>query len=59
MRTVGSASEFKKWCAKLFDLVITEKVDVRVHGTYPLAEIAQVHRDLEGRKTMGKILIKP
>jgi NADPH:quinone reductase-like Zn-dependent oxidoreductase len=25
----------------------------------PLAEIAQAHRDLETRKTVGKVLIRP
>lgn len=59
MRSVGDPPEFVKWCAKLFDLVAEEKVYVRIHGTYPLSEMAQVHRDLEGRKTMGKVLVKP
>ena len=59
MRSVGTPSEFAKWCAELFDLVAKEKVNVRIYGTYPLSEMAQVHRDLEGRKTMGKVLVKP
>ncbi len=33
-------------------------VKVRISGTYPLAEAASAHRDLEGRKTMGKLLLK-
>ncbi|KAL8794173.1 MAG: hypothetical protein Q9195_003241 [Heterodermia aff. obscurata] len=59
MRSVGTPSEFATWCAKLFDLVAQEKVTVRIHGTYPLSDMAQVHRDLESRKTMGKVLVKP
>ncbi|KAL8768159.1 MAG: hypothetical protein Q9209_005550 [Squamulea sp. 1 TL-2023] len=59
MRSVGTPSEFSKWCAQLFDLVAKEKVNVRIHGTYPLSEMAQVHHDLEGRKTIGKVLVKP
>lgn len=35
------------------------KVDVRVHGTYDLADVQQAHRGLEGRKTMGKVLLRP
>lgn len=31
---------------------------VRVQHTYPLAEAAQAHRDLEGRKTAGKLLLE-
>jgi NADPH:quinone reductase len=32
---------------------------IRVHKTYPLAEAPQAHRDLEGRKTSGKLLLLP
>jgi NADPH2:quinone reductase len=31
---------------------------LRIHKVYPLAEAAQAHRDLEGRKTTGKLLLK-
>jgi NADPH2:quinone reductase len=29
------------------------KLKLRIHKTYPLAEAAQAHRDLQGRKTTG------
>ncbi|HEY0367619.1 MAG TPA: quinone oxidoreductase, partial [Pyrinomonadaceae bacterium] len=32
---------------------------LRIHKVYPLAEAAQAHRDLEGRKTTGKLLLQP
>jgi NADPH2:quinone reductase len=32
---------------------------LRLEHTYPLAEAGQAHRDLEGRKTTGKILLVP
>ncbi len=35
------------------------KLQVRIDGTYPLAEAAQAHRDLEGRGTAGKLLLIP
>jgi NADPH2:quinone reductase len=35
------------------------KLQLRIHRTYPLAEAAQSHRDLEGRKTAGKLLLIP
>ena len=34
-------------------------LNLRIHNVYPLAEAAQAHRDLEGRKTTGKLLLKP
>ena len=35
------------------------ELKLRIHKTYPLADAAQAHRDLEGRKTTGKLLLKP
>jgi NADPH:quinone reductase len=32
---------------------------LRIHKTYPLASAADAHRDLEGRKTTGKLLLTP
>jgi NADPH:quinone reductase len=42
----------------VFRYVASGAVKVRISGTYPLAEAASAHRDLEGRKTMGKLLLK-
>jgi NADPH2:quinone reductase len=35
------------------------KLKVRIDRTYPLAEAPQAHRDLESRKTTGKVLLIP
>jgi NADPH2:quinone reductase len=32
---------------------------VRIGGTYRLSEADQAHRDLEGRKTTGKLILIP
>jgi NADPH2:quinone reductase len=37
--------------------VASSKLKVRVHRTYQLAEAASAHRDLESRKTAGKLLL--
>ena len=34
------------------------ELKLRIHKVYPLAEAEQAHRDLEGRKTTGKLLLK-
>src|SRR5215210_1493206 len=34
-------------------------LEVRIANTYPLSEAAQAHRDLEGRKTTGKVILIP
>ena len=43
----------------LFDAIRNGKLHVRVGATYPLADAAQAHRDLEARKTTGKLLLIP
>ena len=35
------------------------KLKLHIHKVYPLTEAAQAHRDLEGRKTTGKLLLVP
>lgn len=35
------------------------ELKLRIHKRYPLREAAQAHRDLEGRKTTGKLLLIP
>jgi NADPH:quinone reductase len=35
------------------------ELKLRIHKTYPLADAAEAHRDLEGRKTTGKLLLVP
>ena len=39
--------------------IVQGKVKLHIHKTYPLSETAQAHRDLEGRKTTGKLLLIP
>jgi NADPH2:quinone reductase len=42
----------------VFRYVGSGVVKVRISGRYPLSEAASAHRDLEGRKTTGKLLLK-
>jgi NADPH:quinone reductase-like Zn-dependent oxidoreductase len=44
---------------EVFDVIRSGKVKVEIRHTYPLAEAVQVHRDLEGRKTVGSIVMVP
>ena len=46
------AGDVLKWVAE-------GKLKLRLEHTYPLAEAAQAHRDLEARKTTGKVLLIP
>jgi NADPH:quinone reductase len=43
----------------LFDWIKTGKLKLRIEKTFPLTEAAEAHRQLEGRKTTGKVLLLP
>jgi len=45
--------------AELFEVVGSGAVTVDIGQTYPLAEAAQAHRDLEARRTTGSTLLIP
>ncbi|MBL4864683.1 MAG: zinc-binding dehydrogenase, partial [Rhodobiaceae bacterium] len=43
----------------LFDVVARGAVKVDINQRYALGDVAQAHRDLEGRKTTGATIIEP
>ena len=43
----------------VFGMIVADQLKLRIAHTYPLAEAQQAHRDLEGRKTTGKLLLIP
>jgi NADPH:quinone reductase len=43
----------------LFGMVTSGQVKIRIDQRYPLAEVAQAHRDLEARKTTGSTVLLP
>jgi len=43
----------------LFAVVASGQVKIRIDQRYPLAEVAQAHRDLEARKTTGCSVLMP
>jgi NADPH2:quinone reductase len=45
--------------ADLFAIVASGQVKININQTYPLSETAQAHRDLEGRKTTGSVVLLP
>ena len=44
---------------ELFDVVASGVVKVDISDRAPLAEAVRVHRDLEGRKTTGSVVLIP
>lgn len=43
----------------VFGMISAGKLKLRIEHVYPLAQAQQAHRDLEGRKTTGKLLLIP
>lgn len=54
---ISTREELLGRARELFDWVSKDELEVRAELDYPLANAAQAHADLEGRKTTGKILL--
>ncbi len=55
----ATRADLEATAGDVFDVIRAGKVKVEIRHTYPLAEAAQVHRDLEGRRTVGSIVMIP
>jgi NADPH2:quinone reductase len=54
---VTPRAELERRAADIFGWVASGKLKVRIGHKYKLEDAAQAHRDLEGRKTTGKVLL--
>ncbi len=55
----ATRTDLDETAKSLFDVVASGKVKIEVTGSYKLADAAQAHRDLEGRKTTGSVILIP
>jgi len=51
--------EFTWRTRELFELIGAGTIKVTVSAHYPLSDVAQAHRDLQGRKTIGSVILTP
>jgi NADPH:quinone reductase len=56
---VATREELLSRSGAVFGMIATGKLKLRIEYTYPLAEAQRAHRELEGRKTTGKLLLIP
>jgi NADPH2:quinone reductase len=56
---IATREELVTRSSAVFGMIASGKLKLRIEHTYPLAEARQAHRDLEGRKTTGKLLLIP
>lgn len=52
-------SDLLAMAGELFDVVSSGKVKIDINQRYALADAAQAHRDLEGRRTTGSTILLP
>lgn len=55
---VADAASFKERATKVLNWVAAGTLKLRIAHVYPMTEIAQAYRDLEGRRTTGKLVIE-
>jgi NADPH:quinone reductase len=56
---IATTEELRARSSAVFQMIAEGKLKPRIEHTYPLADAATAHRDLEGRKTTGKLLLIP
>jgi NADPH2:quinone reductase len=56
---IATTEELRTRSSAVFKMIVDGKLRLRIEHTYPLADAATAHRDLEGRKTTGKLLLMP
>jgi len=54
---ISERKELDWRAADVFRWIAEKKLVLRIDHEYPLADAAQAHRDLEGRKTTGKLVL--
>jgi len=56
---IATRQELEQRSNDVFNMILAGKLRLRIGHIYKLEEVQQAHRDLEGRKTTGKILLAP
>ena len=54
---IATEEELRERARAIFELVIDNRLSIRIGHRYPLAEAFQAHDDLSGRKSTGKLLL--
>jgi len=56
---IATREELRARSSAVLGMIASGKLKLRIEHTYPLAEAQRAHRELEGRKTTGKLLLIP
>ena len=55
----ATTEELRARASAVFQMIAESKLKLRIEHIYPLADAQRAHRELEGRKTTGKLLLIP
>lgn len=55
----ATRADLEATARELFEVVLSGAIKIPVNHTYPLKDAVKVHRDLEGRKTTGSVVMLP
>jgi len=56
---IASHEELQRRAGDVLNMIATGKLKLRIAYIYPLGDAQQAHRDLEARKTTGKLILIP
>jgi NADPH:quinone reductase len=56
---IASREELEWRVTEVLNMIVAGDLKLRIDRTYSLPDAPQAHRDLEGRKTTGKVLLTP
>jgi len=56
---IATHEELQQRATAVLTMIAKGKLKLRIEHIYPLREAQQAHRDLEARKTTGKLLLIP
>ena len=56
---IATHEELQQRAAQVLNMISKGKVKLRIEHIYPLRDAQQAHRDLEARKTTGKLIVIP
>lgn len=56
---IPTAEEMRASAARVFEMLLSGKIEARVGQTFPLIEAAEAHRAIEARETVGSTVLVP
>ena len=59
MHYTQTPEELEEISRDVFANIANGVLKIRIHGVYPLSQVAKAHDDLEGRKTTGSTVFVP